>query len=109
MSQPALRRSSRLLALPVVMKAETISTKTSKRKRIIKADLGSDEEREMHPSTTKKRKKMANKEIELEVASQGSKVKLEPVYVIPDVQKKETTFRGRLGVDFLSFWCNWLG
>lgn len=103
MSHTALRRSSRLLALSAVIKAETISAQTSKRKRIVKADLdlGTDDETEVQPST-KKRKKTADKELILK-ASKRSKLKPEPIYAIPDVQNKETTFRGRLGVDFLLF------
>jgi hypothetical protein len=31
--------------------------------------------------------------------------KPEPVYIIPDVTRKETTFRGRLGKSFMVVWC----
>lgn len=89
---------------------------TLKRKRpvdvvVINSDEGSSKSAEESVTNrpVKKRKKKATKKLESDPVSEGTltqqkrqrKSKPEPVYVIPDVEKKETTFRGRLGAGIL--------
>ena len=117
-----LRRSARLLTVSTTkdeIGAETSAQGHLKRKRVAKSQVvnanesvpGSDvasSEESPTKRPAKKRKKMTTKSLETTVSEEvlakpkrQRKPKPEPVYIIPDVEKKETTFRGRLGAHII--------
>ncbi len=113
-----LRRSARLLTTSLETSVSFPALDpTLKRKRpvnvvVINSDEGSSKlaEESVTNRPVKKRKNKATKKLETgDSVSEGTltqqkrqrKLKPEPVYIIPDVEKKETTFRGRLGAGIL--------
>src|SRR5258705_12637897 len=108
-----LRRSARLLTTSLETSVSFPALDpTLKRKRpvnvvVINSDEGSSKlaEESVTNRPVKKRKNKATKKLETgDSVSEGTltqqkrqrKLKPEPVFIIPDVEKKETTFRGRL-------------
>ncbi|KAJ7646795.1 UV-endonuclease UvdE-domain-containing protein [Roridomyces roridus] len=108
MAAPA-RRSLRMNAEKISAVATTTATATTgKRKRSTQAELDTAVEAETSLTTAKKARKEKPKAPNASVPAiypaaspkkqrKPRQPKPEPVYVIPEVEKKETTFKGRLG------------
>ena len=113
-----LRRSARLVTVSATkdeIGAETSAQSHLKRKRVAKSQVvnanesvsgsdGASSEESLTKQPAKKRKKTTTKSLETTVSKEvlakpkrQRKPKPEPLYIIPDVEKKESTFRGRLG------------
>lgn len=93
-----LRRSARLLATQVSQGAPNNDTSEV----INRPPLELQSEPEIDDSLPLKKKRIMGKDVDPDHENaRPSKRKrgpyLEPVYIIPDVEKKRTTFRGRLG------------
>jgi hypothetical protein len=103
-------RQSTRIASGTVVQAETHSTPVHrhKRKRTKTEDAGEDpvepgsrlspaEEVEVMVKRTRKKTAVGEEDYAFKPPRKKPEPKPEPVYVIPDVEKKETSFKGRLG------------
>jgi hypothetical protein len=114
-----LRRSSRLLAVSVSNVETNLASINTRKLLKRKKDDVSPAEVESMPLNTKRRRATSRKPGTDITDSQDSvknpprskrknQPKPEPVYDIPDVEKRETSFRGRLGKEFLSLSCDFI-
>lgn len=102
-----LRRSSRLLAVSVSNVKTNLATPSSintrkslKRKKVQVDDVSPPAE----PPKAKRKRETSRKTStditdSIENLQRKRQAKPEPVYDIPDVEKRETSFRGRLGIE----------